>query len=285
LFELVQNADDNTYNVDTPFLHLRLFPARLESECNEVGFKKHQVESLCRVGASTKAKNKKGAIGEKGIGFKSVFKVAYLARIRSGPYSFQFDTRPPLLDDGMIVPTWVQPQRGARDLQGTLLTLELRPSFDLRNLESDLKTLDPAFLLFLRNLRELKFVSNLGQSTTLLQEAACDRSYDIEGDTAQIRLRVAHSRWTSTKYVLFRHTVDNMPKEEKREHISESEILLAFPLAGGKPKSEGQYTFAFLPIAKFGFKVRPSTSVPSVLFFPDFAVLDTRRLLAYSKSR
>lgn len=166
----------------------------------------------------------------------------------------------------MIVPTWVQPQRGARGLQGTLLTLELRPSFDLQNLESDLKTLDPAFLLFLRNLRELKFVSNLGQSATLLQEATCERSYDVEGEMAQIRLRVARSRRTSTKYVLFRHTVDNMPNEEKREHISESEILLAFPLAGGKPKIESQYTFAFLPIAKFGFKVRPSTSVPSVLF-------------------
>jgi hypothetical protein len=265
LFELIQNADDNTYNVETPFLHLRLFPHRLESECNEVGFRKDQVESLCRVGASTKSKNKKGAIGEKGIGFKSVFKVAYVARIRSGPYSFQFDTRPPLHDDGMIVPTWVEtlPSRhGPGDFQGTLLTLMLRPNFDIEGLESDLRHLDPAFLLFLRKVRELKFVSHLDESPTLLKEASCMRSHNVEGETAIIQWRARRSRWISTDYVFFKYTVNNMPKEEKREGISESEIMLAFPLEGGELKIEDQHTFAFLPIAELGFKVSLACSAP-----------------------
>ncbi len=42
-----------------------------------------------------------GFIGEKGIGFKSVFKVANVVHVASGHYQFKLDRREPL---GMILP-------------------------------------------------------------------------------------------------------------------------------------------------------------------------------------
>ena len=48
---------------------------------NETGFREEHVQALCRVGESTK-KKAQGYIGEKGIGFKSVF------RITECPYVF-----------------------------------------------------------------------------------------------------------------------------------------------------------------------------------------------------
>lgn len=55
---------------------------------NEIGFSAQNIEALCSVGASTKANMKKqGYIGEKGIGFKSVFLVCllYILIIVSSP--------------------------------------------------------------------------------------------------------------------------------------------------------------------------------------------------------
>lgn len=59
--------------------------------------------ALCHIGNSTKKPidQRKGFIGERGIGFKSVFKVADIVHISSSAYSFGFDRSKPL---GMISP-------------------------------------------------------------------------------------------------------------------------------------------------------------------------------------
>lgn len=63
------------------------------SDCNEIGFSFRQLDALTRIGKSTKkaAGGRKGYIGEKGIGFKSVFKVADVVRVASGCYEFKFN--------------------------------------------------------------------------------------------------------------------------------------------------------------------------------------------------
>jgi len=76
LLELIQNADDNTYpQGETP--QVTFYWDRsglLFFACNEVGFSKADLSALCSANRSTK-KLQAGKIGEKGIGFKSVFKV------------------------------------------------------------------------------------------------------------------------------------------------------------------------------------------------------------------
>ena len=56
----------------------------------ENGFREKDVQALCDIAQSTKV-NKK-FIGQKGIGFKSVFKVTTTPVIHSGSYSFHFDS-------------------------------------------------------------------------------------------------------------------------------------------------------------------------------------------------
>lgn len=76
----------------------------LRTDCNEVGFTLKQLDALTRVSRSTKktiADGSKGYISEKGIGFKSVFKVADVVHIARSFYEFKLDRNEPV---GMILP-------------------------------------------------------------------------------------------------------------------------------------------------------------------------------------
>ena len=107
LLELIQNADDSNFVFGIPSLsfNMNLPGPTLQKciDCNEAGFTKENVKAICSIGQSTKKAidRKKGFIGEKGIGFKSVFKVADVVHISSGPFQFKLDRRETL---GMIAP-------------------------------------------------------------------------------------------------------------------------------------------------------------------------------------
>ncbi|THG99605.1 hypothetical protein EW026_g2765 [Hermanssonia centrifuga] len=91
LFELIQNADDNLYPEGAiPALHITLSGKSMIVECNEDGFNQKNVRAICSVGNSTK-KGQSGYIGEKGIGFKSVFTVSEVVEVLSKEYAFKFD--------------------------------------------------------------------------------------------------------------------------------------------------------------------------------------------------
>jgi hypothetical protein len=80
IFELLQNADDNSFvrtntNGQEPYLVFRVYDDRIVVDCNEDGFDESNLRAICNVGQSSKI-GRQGYIGEKGIGFKSVFKVA-----------------------------------------------------------------------------------------------------------------------------------------------------------------------------------------------------------------
>lgn len=94
LYELIQNAEDNQYtqaeaSSDDPFISFSLYPDQLVIDSNEDGFNAENVKAICSVAESTKTVAQ-GYIGEKGIGFKSVFKIAQRVHIQSGPFSFSF---------------------------------------------------------------------------------------------------------------------------------------------------------------------------------------------------
>ena len=71
----------------------------------QIGFSEQNVRALCDIGNSTK-QHHTGYIGQKGIGFKSVFKVTDAAEIHSRGFHISFD----LLQHetlGYILPTWI----------------------------------------------------------------------------------------------------------------------------------------------------------------------------------
>lgn len=110
VLELVQNADDNSY---PPHLHsYRPVPSLkfiLTSKCitvlnNEMGFSARNIQAICDVGRSTKDPCRAGYIGQKGIGFKSVFRVTDTPEIHSNGFHIQFDTKSGPI--GYILPHW-----------------------------------------------------------------------------------------------------------------------------------------------------------------------------------
>jgi hypothetical protein len=72
----VQNADDNIYPQSVePTLVFILQETGITVLNNELGFTAQNIKALCDVGNSTKKGSNAGYIGNKGIGFKSVFRV------------------------------------------------------------------------------------------------------------------------------------------------------------------------------------------------------------------
>ena len=97
IFELIQNAEDNEYKDLEPSLSFRLSKTdptgtrgadgALIIQNNEIGFSSDNVDAICAVGKTTKSKIQ-GYIGEKGIGFKSVFRITTNPHIFSNGYRF-----------------------------------------------------------------------------------------------------------------------------------------------------------------------------------------------------
>ena len=106
VLELVQNADDNGYGKGVvPSLRFDLTAKTLVVSNNETGFEEPNVDALCRTGKSSKAQ-KAGYIGEKGIGFKSVFTVSDAPEIHSNGFHFRFDRTEAGTLLGYVVPHW-----------------------------------------------------------------------------------------------------------------------------------------------------------------------------------
>lgn len=106
ILELIQNAEDNDYDEHVrPTVRLVIQEDKLILQNNERGFNDENVIALCGIGGSSKQK-KMGYIGEKGIGFKSVFMVTNEPHIYSNGFHFKFkyDQKN---RDSIMIPEWV----------------------------------------------------------------------------------------------------------------------------------------------------------------------------------
>ena len=109
VMELIQNADDNKYHSKKkPKIQFRISDSEILVQNNEIGFQEEHVRTICKVGKSTKSKIE-GYIGEKGIGFKSVFKITDEPMIISNGFQFKFNSnlRKRSIKLGYILPEWV----------------------------------------------------------------------------------------------------------------------------------------------------------------------------------
>lgn len=100
--ELLQNADDCKYaDGIIPSFRLFISGTTLTTEYNEVGFTKDNVRSITAIGESTKKQINSGQfeIGEKGIGFKTVFSVAENVSIHSNGFHFKLSANTPTIPE------------------------------------------------------------------------------------------------------------------------------------------------------------------------------------------
>ncbi|MCR5587690.1 MAG: hypothetical protein K6F77_09215 [Lachnospiraceae bacterium] len=103
LNELLQNADDCEYSMTTePSFSLTISKNIITVKYNEDGFKKENVRAITAIGESTKKvllEGKYQSIGEKGVGFKSVFGVAKSVEIHSNGFDFMLKDDTPTIPD------------------------------------------------------------------------------------------------------------------------------------------------------------------------------------------
>lgn len=250
LYELLQNADDNKYGNKKPTLRITYTEDAngntLRLDTNEIGFSAEDIRAICSIAEGQKLSDP-SRIGEKGLGFKSVFGFSSSVWISSGRYSFKLASEK-TQKLGSVTPVWEKfPRPTLPQHTSILLRLFPEPMSNPKELVAMLKSLEPA-LLFLRKLQEVEItiseVDAKPWKTTLkrrIKPLGKDISmYEILKDGGQ-----------HLSYHVFRQTVTELGRDERRSGRDTSDLLLAFPTS--EPKPENLYTF--LPVGDFGLKV------------------------------
>ncbi|XP_034717175.1 protein NO VEIN isoform X2 [Etheostoma cragini] len=264
VLELIQNADDNSYPSGVGVIPALAFVVERDSISvlnNEIGFQETNIRAICDVGRSTKGKHKYGYIGQKGIGFKSVFKVTDRPEIHSNGFHLRFDkTCGPM---GYILPHWTEDEKlldsQLKDMHQhswtTKIYLPLRSeSHQTRNLFQDVH---PSLLLFLHRLRSITIYNQ--SEKRLVSMTRKDLSHNV--------LEVEHTEGTE-RWLVVKTMVQ--PKKIK-EDVESTELALAFQLDSNITESDivcqpqKQPVFAYLPLRSFGFRfiIQGDFDIPS----------------------
>ena len=274
VFELIQNAEDNDYDIVEPSLAFRLAKkdptgttanGALIVQNNESGFARENIDAICTVGDSTKTKAQ-GYIGEKGIGFKSVFRVTSLPHIFSNGYRICLPEQDEETGLGYIVPRWVDDTPDGVESSFTNIILPLdKPNFGYEVIETMLREIEPVTILFLSKLRKLKIETDTGYEVTIRKD---DSEYPL------VRVMVSGRDQNDLieycdEFLLHTQSVDRPAhvRHEKREDILTRDISIACPLNEDN-KSAGKI-FAYLP-------VRADTGLP-FLVNADFLLTSSRK--------
>jgi hypothetical protein len=237
-------------------------------ECNEDGFIEENVMSICRIGMSSKSKDR-GYIGEKGIGFKSVFQVATAVHIQSNSFSFSFlygegasrdklGMITPILEDELI-PVDVRPLT-----RMTLTPFHAEEAIPYDSLVAQFQEDVPDnLLLFLSTLRKIEIQcrhSDERSTLTTFRKIEMD-----DGRMVHLVKSVEDSHHTDgtsvtedppDRYHIVKRDISQLSLHRSRPDIDSCEVVLAFPVdEASQPLVSMQYCFAFLPIRRTIFSV------------------------------
>lgn len=275
VFELLQNADDNSFSKarhrkQEPWVRFREEPGRIVVECNEDGFTDKDLVAICNVNRSSK-QGAQGYIGEKGIGFKSVFMSAYKVHIQSGYFSFSFTHGQGDSGFGMISPVWEETGEYLGDGL-TRMTLFLREDGDeeakamrLASIRSQFRDMQETFLLFMKNIRRID-VDLLHETDNTVISKSYTLTRHSQRALIQRTVREGDKTLTQSKHFhVTEYDATNLAKNENRTYSEDEErtraysgakVVLAFPLdEQSRPIIEPQELFAFLPVRHVGLNV------------------------------
>ncbi|KAG6508895.1 uncharacterized protein LOC121980120 [Zingiber officinale] len=282
LMELIQNAEDNKYAEGvTPSLEFLITSKDITMTGakttlllfnNEIGFSPSNIDSICRIGKSTKkGKRHLGYIGEKGIGFKSVFLISSKPYIFSNGYQICFNEEPsPDCNLGYIVPEWVDENPSLSDLQNlygpserlptTIIILPLKIEKESA-VKQQLSNLQPEVLLFLSKIRELSVrrdnddsTCNTGCKISISGEDTCQKRRNFNAESYPLHLTAQEGDKGDEEQCCYYMWKQRFPVKrecisKKRAEVDEWVITLAFPF--GKRLNRGTRksgVYSFLPI-------------------------------------
>lgn len=259
IFELVQNAEDSRYShaksqEEEPFIYFTLYPDRITVDTNEDGFTENDVRAICSIHKSSK-RQIGGYIGHKGIGFKSVFKVAHKVHIQSGPFCFSFTHRKGESGMGMITPFSQEPEDLPPNVK-TRFTLYFIHPEDFQIREGELKEIPDTLLLFLRRLCRIGVKIEPSGFRLLFKREQTEPNGRITlvkeaGDVVSKRI-----------YHVEGAEFENLPEHGDQSAQTTAEVILAFPVDDShRPIIEPQHVYSFLPMRQEGFKVNCSFSL------------------------
>ncbi|CAF3965146.1 unnamed protein product, partial [Rotaria sp. Silwood1] len=181
LHELIQNAEDNFYDTSIiPCLRIELNHSYILLSNNEQGLRARDVLAICSLAVSTKTIEQEH-IGEKGVGFKSVFGASNEPMLISHAWKFRFHV-PGLDAVSYITPLWITdkdlPECISKQIstypQYTHLYLPLK--FQAHTPEANsfldqvIKAVDPCILLNMRQLKKLEIVDERQKKVTIIEK-------------------------------------------------------------------------------------------------------------------
>ncbi|MCK8045334.1 hypothetical protein MSG37_10570 [Shewanella sp. 1CM18E] len=253
IFELIQNAEDNIYDKGAvPELVIELLADDPTNTLgckgclciynNELGFEFANIKAISSIGGSTKAKAKaKGYIGEKGIGFKSVFAVSPQPHIISNGYQICFKEKDEQAGLGYVIPYWLEniPSCAAKAGFNTVILLPLKQEEHqdvLARIGDELLQLKPETTLFLNKLQKLTLITPKRHA-----------SFSKTTKGAMTTLSRTENSETLVQHYWLQRLLVNVPQslqEEKRAGVTKRDISLAFPIGHQLTSSP---LFAYLP--------------------------------------
>ncbi|KAL0904100.1 hypothetical protein M5K25_026173 [Dendrobium thyrsiflorum] len=262
ILELIQNADDNSYpeNVE-PTLVFILQENGVIVLNNEVGFSAQNMRALCDVGNSTKKGSSGGYIGQKGIGFKSVFRVTDAPEIHSNGFHVKFDINDGQI--GFVLPTIIPPcdidffrrqvmcdsDQPHATFWNSCIVLPFKPELKrgkgMSPILSMFSDIHPHLLLFLRHLKCIRYKNMISNELVVF------RRESDENGMVTVSIGKNKMSWLLVNRILKPALI--------RPEVQTTKITLAFPLEESenskyKAKLDQQHVFAFLPLRKYGLK-------------------------------
>jgi hypothetical protein len=276
--ELIQNADDNPYSPgSTPSVLITLNEDSVLFACNENGFLARDVESLCNLSVSTKTGG--AHIGQKGLGFKSVFSVTNAPIIVSGPWQFCFNKTPDRDEMAYITPLWLTPDQFPLELSQTILKhqqdyrtfiylpLMKRVQTNIREFYDDIyRSLDKHVLLTLKQLKKITIIDRLSAQQTVVSCTVPSNCVSLPAGDLTVQhyqqdLHVATGadlalQTTSQHFHVLKADV-HVPSDivaEDKQRTAYTTVMLAFPHMTDMQQIDTFPIFAYLPVSDIGFK-------------------------------
>ncbi|KAJ3090554.1 hypothetical protein HK102_003386 [Quaeritorhiza haematococci] len=270
VLELLQNADDNKYPRGIkPTIKFHISEDCIVVGNNEVGFSVANIRALCDIGKSTKSAKEAGYIGQKGIGFKAVFRVSKVPQVHSRGFHIEFNS------DSFIIPEWreedndvvtkLNHNQGAPVSWTTKIVLPLSDEVKgkgLWRLLNQFGEIRPSLLLFLHKIEHLVIEDTINNTRREMIRVVRDNG------EVDIYYNGQLSRWLVVKRLLDSAQAKSAGKTNviKREGAEVTELAVAFPLDYLKENSmevdvdfktwvpPQQHAFAYLPLRGYGFK-------------------------------